>query len=348
MYCDFAEIPELLLPLKHSINISPVSGTLSLILQLSLVDVASLYVAITEILTLNKQTWSFSSDLCPLYKGTEILINSLTLYLIVAVNFHVISLWNLHEWDIGKSSRNPLTTTTTLATSPSSSFGAHRNNDDSNECLVTKQENRIVTIDYRKRQNDVSVVFPIIFVWFVGLSLSIPSYTLSSTLRLDVNCTLCAIIDVYYGRVLQYLLLVFKIIVPVALLMLSLVLLVVKLCHTSKQDIETVLTKKFCEIRLLLIFGISMTVLYGFTSLPRQFLHVAHIVSYQFDDNSVDNFKMPPLFNNYMYNSASSVYCALLYYSGAVFRALLYLFVLPKFRYLVRSKIFICCAEKNI
>jgi hypothetical protein len=311
------------------------NGILSLILQISLVDMGSCYVAVNEILTLNQRTWYFSTDFCPFFKGMEVLVNTLIVYLLICFNFHVISLWNLHEMEIKKNNKNPLTS-------------CNSSRDDSNECLVAKQDNtnRLVTIDYRKRKDDISIVFPTIFIWIVSLSLSIPNFTLSSTLKLKENCTLCAVIDIYYGQVLQYSLLIFKIVLPVLLLFLTLIVLTVKLSQTSKSDIENVLTKRMCEIRKLLIFGITLTTLYFLTSFQRQFFHFIHIISHSFDKNNINNFKMPPLYNNYL-NKSNITYLAMLHYSGSTLRGLLCLLILPKFPYLVKSKIFVCCKIKE-
>ncbi|KAJ8933167.1 hypothetical protein NQ314_014174 [Rhamnusium bicolor] len=128
------------------------NGTLSLVMQLSAVDFLSPYVAVVEILTLSKQMWSFSPENCPFFSGVEILINSLALWFIICLNFHVISLWNLHKNEIENKNKNPLTSC----------------QDESSECLVTKKENanRTLNIDYRKRKNDISVIIPTILIWF--------------------------------------------------------------------------------------------------------------------------------------------------------------------------------------
>ncbi|RZC38956.1 uncharacterized protein BDFB_002033, partial [Asbolus verrucosus] len=302
------------------------NGTLSLILQIALVDIASLYVAVNEIFTLTHRTWVFSTEFCPLFKGTEVLVNCLTIYLLICFNFHVISLWNLHETEMKKNNKNPLTS-------------CDSSKDDSNECLVAKQENRLVTIDYRKRKDDVSIVFPTMFIWIASLSLSVPNFTLSSTLRLKENNTLCAVIDVYYGQVLEYSLLIFKIIVPLMLLFLTLIALIFKLSQTSKSDIDNILAKRMCEIRTLLIFGIVVTVSYFLTSFQRQCLHFIHIISFSFNANNINNFKMPPLYNSYL-NTPIVTYLAMLHYTGGTIRGLLCLRILPKFRYLIKTKVF--------
>nr|XP_023025796.1 uncharacterized protein LOC111513809 [Leptinotarsa decemlineata] len=308
------------------------NGTLSLVLQISTIDAFTPFVAATEILTTNNKTWIFSQDLCPLYNGTEILINSLTLWLIICFNFHVISLWNMYRHDSIKKNKNPLT-----------SCG-----DDSDECLVTKRENanRVLNIDYRRRKNDVSVIIPTIMVWFFCVSLSIPNFTLSSTLRMKRKYTICAIIDNFYGHILQVLLLVFRVLLPIPLLLFSLIISAIKLTRTSLKDIDTILTSDFVKIRGLLIFCIALSILYLTTSFQRNVFHFMHINSHSFSDNTSEIFKVPPLYNNQL-STSNNISLTMLHYSCNTFRALLCFFLLPKFRDLVKSKIFVCCKTEN-
>lgn len=97
------------------------SGILSIILQLAFIDTITIYVAVTEIWNTNRHNWVFSHSMCSLFSGTEVLTNTLTSYLLICLNFHIISLWNLHAYESQKSSKNPLTS---------------YNDNDSDVCLV--------------------------------------------------------------------------------------------------------------------------------------------------------------------------------------------------------------------
>ncbi|CAG9813145.1 unnamed protein product [Phaedon cochleariae] len=307
------------------------SGTLSLVLQISAVDAISPFIAAIEILTLNNHTWIFSHNTCLIYNGLEILINSLTLWLIICLNFHVISLWNMHKSNTAKKNTNPLT-----------SCG-----DESNECLVTNREhssNRILNIDYRKRKNDVAIVIPTILIWFFCISLSIPNFTLSSILKMKQQHTICAIIDNFYGYILQILLLVFKVLLPIPLILFSLIVSIIKLTKTSLKDIDTMLTKDFVEIRDLLIFCIALTILYLATSFQRNLFHFLHINSHSFSTNSSEIFKVPPLYNNQL-SAWNNMSLTMLHYSCNMLRALLCLCMLPKFRGLIKNRIFFCSTK---
>lgn len=302
-------------------------------MQVAIVDSASFYAALNEIYTLYYKTWYFSSDLCPFSRGIDVLVNSSTIYLLVCLNFHVTSLWNLHETQVKKNSKNPLT--------------SNLRKDDSNECLVTKQENsnRLVTIDYRKRKDDVSVLFPTIFVWIASSSLSVPNFTLSSTLKLKENCTLCGIFDIYHGQIVQYLLLIFTIILPALLLCLTLLLLILKISKTTKSGLDNILTKRKTEIRNLLIFALIVSFCYIIFSFPRQILHCIHILSHSFNANEITNFKMPPFYVNF--NNLNVTFLAMMHYIGGPTRALLCWGILANFSNLVKNKMCFCCKLKN-
>lgn len=306
-----------------------VPGVLWLILQLALVDAASVYVAITEVCCLNRRNWIFSSEICHFFLGSEVLTNTLIIYLLICFNFHVISLWNLHVYEKKKSGKNPLTTY----------------NDESNECLVSKAENanRNVTIDYRRRKHDISVIFPVILVWFVGLSLSVPEFTLSSTLKFNKRYMLCTVVDVYYGRLLQILLVVFRVAIPMPLFLLSGIIVAVKLCQSRRleKDVNHVLSKKAFKIESLLVFALVLFLTHISSSFQRELFYLMH-VSKKHDDG-MSAFMTPPLYNFYLSNHTIT-YLSMLNYIASTTRPFLYLFLLPKFRNLIKSKI---CVSKQ-
>lgn len=298
-------------------------------------DAVSVYVAITEVCCLNRHNWIFSSEMCPFFLGSEVLTNTLIGYLLICFNFHVISLWNLHVFEKQKSSKNPLTTY----------------NDESNECLVSKAENnanRNVTIDYRKRKNDVSVIFPVILVWFVGLSLSVPEFTLSSTLKFNRRYILCTVVDVYYGRLLQILLVVFRVLIPVPLFLLSVIIVAIKLyqSRTMETNVNNVLTKKAFKIEPLLLFAVILSLTHISSSFQRELFYLMHVSKQTYYNDGMSAFITPPLYNFYLSKRAST-YLSMLNYIASTTRPFLYLFLLPKFKGLIKSKFCSNTQNKN-
>lgn len=307
-----------------------------MILQIAAVDLLTTFVIVLELLSLQKDSWTFSTDLCPLYSGSEILLNSLTVYLLICLNFHVISVWNLYVHQISKGNKNPLTSC---------------DDDESNECLVKKNEtptsSRSLTIDYRRKKNDVAVIFPSLLVWFICLSLSIPEYTLSSTIKVKniaYNSTICIVIDTHYGQLLQNLLFIFRVLIPVPLIFSSFFLLLYKLYQSRITN--TTLCKNLERIKKLVLLCVVLSATYFVISLPRNILYVLHIKLQEVPGNSIDSFKSPPLYNPYV-TSYQSVLLSMLHYSGVVLRTIIYMRFLPTFWKVINRKFFKKLKEDN-
>lgn len=235
-------------------------------------------------------------------------------YLLMCLNFHVITFWNLHNVEMVKNNKNPLTS---------------YNESSSSECLVTRSETRIITIDYRKRKCDVAVTFPVIVLWILCLSVSMPKYVLSSTVEIQGR-TLCVILQNSYGNILHSLVLIFSVALPSFLLLVSLIILIYKYCKTSQRGIDNVLTKQYDEIRSLLMASIVLTVFYMATSYQRQVFQM---------DVTIKEFFIS---ENYYYNNVCNVYQTMLHYSGTGLRGLICYFAVPNLRKAVRDKIVFC------
>lgn len=300
-------------------------------MQICIVDALSPYAAALEILAIHAQSWIFPYEACPFYNGSEILINTLIIWLIICLNFHGVSIWNLQKKQIRTNGRNPLTTCDEEATE---------------ECLVTKREHRIININYGKRKSDISIIIPTLLIWFFCISLSIPNFVLSSTLKIKTGQTLCAIVDNFYGYIAQIMLVLFRVVLPIPLLLFTFVLIIIKLSKTSNEDIDNILTKEFVEIRSLLIYCVAINVLFILTSFQRNLFYVLHLISHSFNDNTAAIFKLPPLYNNQL-NVYHNVGLAMLHYSSNTFRVLLCFLFLPKFWDLIKNKVFICCKSQK-
>lgn len=300
-----------------------------MILQIAVVDLLTTFVVVLELLALQRNSWTFPSDLCPLYSGSEILFNSLTIYLLICINFHVISVWNLYAHQMRKGNKNPLTSC---------------DDDESNECLVKKNDtptsSRSLTIDYRRKKNDVAVIFPSLLVWFICLSLSIPEYTLSSTIKvknMTYNSTICIVIDTHYGQLLQNLLLIFKIVVPFPLIFSSFFLLLYKLYQSRIAN--NALSKNLDSIKKIVLLCIVLSATYFAITLPRSILYVLHIKSHEVSNNNIDSFKSPPLYNMYISNY-EAIFLSMLHYSGILLRSIIYIRFVPTVWKLVSQTIF--------
>lgn len=120
------------------------SGTYSTILHLIFTDIITLIaLAIPEITTINKSQWPFSQDNYVIYLGTDILISTAQIYLIILLNLHIITQTN----------------------------------------IVTNQQNQSNNIyDQITTNKQLRVKWPIVTVWILAISVSTPVYHLSSTI----------------------------------------------------------------------------------------------------------------------------------------------------------------------
>ncbi|KAK5647377.1 hypothetical protein RI129_002269 [Pyrocoelia pectoralis] len=311
-------------------------GIFSLILHLTLVDALSTFVAVIEIWIINKQSWIFPAKLCRFFSGGEMLINTFVLYEIICINFHVTSTLNLYLQEIQNDSKSPISLS---------------EEEDSDQFLVSHEEqnyNRNVVIDYRRRKTDIAILIPLFLVWFVGLSASIPQFTLSTTVTVQNNITLCTVFDIYHKRLLQNLSIVFRIIIPVPLLFLSLVILITKSyksMHTTNLG-QNLLARKTKKVQSILVLGTVLTVLYIIVSLQRQILAILHFFAQEVGTtNSADNFKIPPL-QNVACSSFANLLSAMSHYACSTLRPIIYIVVLPELRYMFNFKQKLKCNKK--
>lgn len=301
-------------------------GTTYLILQFAAVDILSTWVAASEIWSLFSHNWQLNSIICPLFLGTEVLVNVIIVYLHILLNFHAISAWNMQQ-NTSVSVKNPLTSDIV----------------ESNECLVWAENsvpNRIINIDYRHKKTSVSIIVPCILIWFSCLSLSIPEYTLSTTVEYHTNKTLCTIVDLHYTQLLQMLLVFFRDLLPVPLLVLTFIIAIFKICNNTSLSIvkKNSSAKKFKDLKKLLKLGISLSLFYILTSFQRSSIQFLHIIS---PDVSItlEKFKMPPL-DNFVITQFTNLFLSMLHYFGIIIRPILFIVMIPSVISTFRNRVF--------
>ncbi|XP_035779371.1 uncharacterized protein LOC118459770 [Anopheles albimanus] len=150
------------------------SGAFLFLVQIAIVDVLTLLISNWELHYLFQRAWTLPSVHCSLYRGFDSFTSVATVYLIVGLNFHAIATYNLAV-DIAKS---------TLAT-PEQECAENSVSTEENGYEVTTDaisQKRSLTIDYRYRKTRIPVLFPILLVWFIAVSESLPVFLFS-----DVN-----------------------------------------------------------------------------------------------------------------------------------------------------------------
>ncbi|XP_076268080.1 uncharacterized protein LOC143201116 [Rhynchophorus ferrugineus] len=292
-------------------------GVYLILHQVSLIDILLFFVGVFETFMSLDKSWSFSNQMCMFYNSSNVFFNAIILYMLVSFNLHIITYCNLHQYELKKNNKNPLT---------------NFSDGSSNECLVGRPEGRSLTIDYRKKQSDISVIFPLIFVWTICASMSLPSLLFSSTVEKQ-GTMLCVIVENVYAQALHLLLVMFAFVIPCSLLIFSLFILSSKLCKPSENDIDNILHIKFYEIRRLVKLSIVISVLYMLTSFQRHIFECIQIFNNYF------------IKNNSYYNNYFNTYQLILHYSGSTFRGIICFYILPNLR--KRAKNMLFCVKTN-
>ncbi|XP_025834865.1 uncharacterized protein LOC108740003 isoform X2 [Agrilus planipennis] len=313
---------------------------LSTVLQLAGIDVITTYVAVMEIWALNHHSWCFSENICPIFLGSEILFNTLILYLTICINFHVISKSNLHEFEMQNSIKNPLTAN-------------NDDDDDSSKSLIGRTSNqksyRNITINYQNKKSSISVIFPSVLLWFICLSISIPEFSLSSAVKLKNHFTMCTVVDIYFNKLMQHLLVVFRILIPLPLLLLLMITVAAMYLRSKKVDDDTgknILDKKTENIKSILVFSFILSAIGVISSFPRQFISVMHLMNQKFENDNIVGFKMVPLENVFTSYLIITI-IGIIYYSAGTFRGILYVVMLPEMKNVLRYKITFCNNRNN-
>lgn len=184
------------------------------------------------------------SELCSVYLGIESFISTATVYLIVALNFHTISTYNLAIKTIHREEKFNEEQGRSSIYSPSANLSADPPHsvlpDDDYEVAINHhQQLRSLTIDYSQRKNSISVMLPVIFIWFLSASVSIPLFVFGNVIQGVRSSNICGIInfDADNTQLMQLLVMIVRIAWPTLLMAVTSVCVVLKL-YLAKSKIR--------------------------------------------------------------------------------------------------------------
>lgn len=233
-------------------------GTSIYVVQLIVVDLVSLAVATVELQYMNNRQWMFEPALCPIYLGFESITTTASIYFIIGINLHAISTYNLAIKTKTKNEK-------LLACRRSSDFQRLNNENDYESTLCAQQNQRSLTIDYSKKKDRISVVCPIIFIWILSVSVSVPLFTFGVLLPNRQSALICGMEN--FNRVtnivLQILVLFIRIVIPL------LCLIVTVLCVAFKYFNSKSRLKR--DVRAAMRLGFVLSVVYVLFSTQRVF-----------------------------------------------------------------------------
>lgn len=198
---------------------------------------------------MNNRKWIFHTALCPVYLGLESTTSTASVYFIIAVNLHAISTYNLA---IKSENRKP------KLQSYRRSSDANQFESDSYELNLCTQQ-RSLTIDYSKKKDRISVMCPILFIWFLSMSVSIPLLTFGVLLPNTKSAFICGMGNFNTGTnlLLQFLVLFIRIIIPSLCLLLTFFYVSYKFLFTKSYRICK--SNKDVFVALKLGFVLSIT-----------------------------------------------------------------------------------------
>uniref|UniRef100_A0A182W8K2 G-protein coupled receptors family 1 profile domain-containing protein n=1 Tax=Anopheles minimus TaxID=112268 RepID=A0A182W8K2_9DIPT len=242
------------------------SGALLFVLQIALVDVLTLLASNWEMYYKLRQTWIFSSEHCTLYSGIESFTSVAIVYFIVGLNVHSISSYNLAV----SLAKNALSTTDVESAAESLT------EENSYEVATdTISQKRSLTIDYRYKQRRICVRFPILLVWFIAASESIPLFLFADITPITTGagqhskqyCTELTNSMINH-TIVSFVVIIVRIIIPTVALVITLIQVVVKFYRgkhfTQPDEIEE-------NVAFSLKLSIFLSLSYAIFSLQRLF-----------------------------------------------------------------------------
>uniref|UniRef100_A0A182R1R8 G_PROTEIN_RECEP_F1_2 domain-containing protein n=1 Tax=Anopheles funestus TaxID=62324 RepID=A0A182R1R8_ANOFN len=244
------------------------SGALLFVLQIALVDVLTLLVSNWEMYYKLRQTWIFSTEHCTLYSGLESFTSVAIVYFIVGLNFHSISSYNLAV-DLAKNA---------LTTQDAESATESLTEENSYEVATdTISQKRSLTIDYRYKKRRICVRFPILLVWFIAASESLPLFLFADITAITPTsgagqqpkqyCTELTSSMVNHN-IVSFMVIVIRIILPTVALVITLIQAVIKFYRgkhfTQPDEIEE-------NVAFSLKVSIFLSLSYAIFSIQRLF-----------------------------------------------------------------------------
>ncbi|XP_058819522.1 uncharacterized protein LOC131682210 isoform X2 [Topomyia yanbarensis] len=196
------------------------------VLQIAVLDICSLLLSIWELFYIAHQQWIFESEHCTFYIGFESFTNIAIVYFIIGLNFHSISTYNLAQ---------QISTIDEQLACPyqdSESNSDYMTTEENNYEVATENiiQKRSLTIDYRHRKTNVSVMWPVLLIWFIAMSESLPLFLFSDVVSTDEDVKFCTVLinDRTNHYIIQWLVILIRIAVPTIALAVTIAMTVFK------------------------------------------------------------------------------------------------------------------------
>lgn len=238
---------------------------------------------------MNHRHWILSPEWCSVYMGIESFTSTATIYLIIALNLHTISTYNLaiktiqREEKLNDDQQRHISIYSQQA--PNDVVP-----DDNYEVAISLTQPRSLTIDYSQRKNSISVLLPVLFIWFLAASISIPLFVFGSVLPNEQAANICGIVNfnAENNLLMKLLVLILRIIIPIMCLLLTSVCVICKLYFSKsrirpcglEENVHKILKLTICISVTFVLF--SMQRIYG--SLLFEVLAIRPFMHYKYPE----------------------------------------------------------------
>ncbi|XP_034834314.2 bombesin receptor subtype-3-like [Maniola hyperantus] len=275
--------------LKRSRN-----GLSSIIIQLAVADIILIATSVgPEIWSYNARSWIFGRNFCIAYRGLCIFASTASLYLIATIALHTLATAKLEEKAITLKNKR-----------------SDRDDDDeirsSRHSLVASSDTstppRTMNVDYRLAHTRVPVAPPSVFVWVLSASLSIPEFTLATTVRRDQDVIACTLVDTSHRVNMYSMVAFFNFFLLVLILTSACVLIICK--FKSKKTIKLEGSDTIPALKL----SLWLILVYGIFCIPRSLFYVYGLYSADTKidlEYASDNFLLIKLILSAMYLAAT-------------------------------------------
>lgn len=262
--------------INDSVVFFPLTGVFTLVLHIAISDLLTLtLVSIPEMWSHHIGTWTFGKAICVVYLGCEVFAGTSCIYFLIAMNLHALATAN------GAKSASSNDSETQLLGEMKSS----------QHSLVSRSGTSTPTRsnedDIKVKSSTVPVAWPVLFVWILSASLSIPEFPLSTVIDSRSGSSSCTLIGGYHLTNMRILLSVFQMLLPFVILSSTSAMIVHKLWTTKEKG----------EVDLTLKLALFLCCLFLVLSAPR--FTLATFYSWWFSDgddvDGMDRFRSPPL-----------------------------------------------------
>jgi hypothetical protein len=261
--------------------------------------------------------------MCRVYSTFEVFAATSYIYFLVALSLHTLACVNA-----ATKNKNPRRGLEEELLEDNAELKSSRHS-------LVSVSGRQLSSGHRSKRSNIPVMLPVIFVWILSASLSIPEYPLSTVIDSRSGISMCTFMNNYHVTTMQVFLAVFQLLIPFVVLTGTSGMIVYKLLNSTNESEES---------KIILRVALFLCGVFVLCTVPRLMLAFVHGLWLKKREGAVglDRFIFPPL--NYDVTPVSiPMAFSFLHFMSPVIKPLGYLYF---FRKSAKSIMF-CGRNKN-